>query len=509
MCRTTEPHRAGAVWRLLARLPALLVAVLVLAVGARAAHAQTEVILQVKVSDDPKKKGAAPDIEATVIEGPGGLPAEKFSLIQADAKGVALRATSLRKYSESSDTIAVVVLVEGHEVWMGNDSYVEVEDDKYAGVFNKLVAAFEPLAKLGPAGSQGALVVYSRGSEPKLPMGPLDKLTGDKLGNQRDYEGKTSRDLVSGVSDGIALLRSVTANRKAMIVIGDGSDTNPEEAKRQLSEQRKLLEQDRIEVYGVQYKAEGIDNETPVIKTLIPTVKAVDSMDGIAAALNEIASRINNRYYLVFPGHDAKLKAGFNWDGNEHDFLLKIDQQEIEAGTLTLSPKWNQPKKKGSFPWAAVLIPLGVILFIVILVKVVSSKPAPTPMPMPIAEVAPAPKPVGPLKTVMIGAGGDAEGFPVVGWIVPLSGPQAYQTFRLLQGVTKIGNAQGVNVVINDGFMTGEHCHIVGSPAGFQLQDNKSTNGSFVNDKRIERHDLVDNDVITLGRTHIVFKSIN
>ena len=189
--------------------------------------------------------------------------------------------------------------------------------------------------------------------------------------------------------------------------------------------------------------------------------------------------------------------------------IIMIDQQEIEAGTLTLSPKWNQPKKKGSFPWAAVLIPLGVILFIVILVKVVSSKPAPTPMPMPIAEVAPAPKPVGPLKTVMIGAGGDAEGFPVVGWIVPLSGPQAYQTFRLLQGVTKIGNAQGVNVVINDGFMTGEHCHIVGSPAGFQLQDNKSTNGSFVNDKRIERHDLVDNDVITLGRTHIVFKSIN
>jgi pSer/pThr/pTyr-binding forkhead associated (FHA) protein len=30
-----------------------------------------------------------------------------------------------------------------------------------------------------------------------------------------------------------------------------------------------------------------------------------------------------------------------------------------------------------------------------------------------------------------------------------------------------------------------------------------------VNDRRIERHDLVDNDMITLGKTNFKFKSIS
>ena len=46
----------------------------------------------------------------------------------------------------------------------------------------------------------------------------------------------------------------------------------------------------------------------------------------------------------------------------------------------------------------------------------------PMPMPMPMPRRAEAPKPAGPMKTVMIGAGGDQDGFPIVGWLVPLNG---------------------------------------------------------------------------------------
>jgi hypothetical protein len=191
---------------------------------------------------------------------------------------------------------------------------------------------------------------------------------------------------------------------------------------------------------------------------------------------------------------------------------LKLDKEvfpkDADPIMLGLVPAWNRPKAVSSFPWLAVIIPVGALLFIIILAKAFGGKKE-TIAPMPIAEAPPPPKPVGPMKTVMIGAGGDMDGFPVVGWVVPLNGPQAYQTFRLLQGVTKIGNTGGVHVVLQDGFMSTEHCHIIGSPMGFQLQDNKSTNGSFVNDKKVERHDLVDNDVITVGKTHLVFKSIN
>jgi pSer/pThr/pTyr-binding forkhead associated (FHA) protein len=109
---------------------------------------------------------------------------------------------------------------------------------------------------------------------------------------------------------------------------------------------------------------------------------------------------------------------------------------------------------------------------------------------------------------VMLSAGGDQDGFPIVGWLVPLNGQNAYQTFRLRSGLTKIGT-QNTDIVINDGFMSTEHCQIQCSPAGFTLVDGGSTNGSYVNDKRVSRHELIDNDMITLGKTNFKFKSVS
>jgi len=63
--------------------------------------------------------------------------------------------------------------------------------------------------------------------------------------------------------------------------------------------------------------------------------------------------------------------------------------------------------------------------------------------------------------------------------------------------------------VVDDQFMSTEHAEIVSSPAGFILKDSGSTNGTFVNEKRIADHELVDNDVFTMGQTNFKFKSIN
>jgi pSer/pThr/pTyr-binding forkhead associated (FHA) protein len=120
-----------------------------------------------------------------------------------------------------------------------------------------------------------------------------------------------------------------------------------------------------------------------------------------------------------------------------------------------------------------------------------------------------APRPAGPMKTVMIGAGGDQDGFPIVGWLVALNGQNAYQTQRLKPGLTKIGTAPPADIVVKDGFMSTEHCQISSSPSGFTLLDNGSTNGPYVNDRKVQKHELVDNDMITLGKTNFKFKSIN
>jgi hypothetical protein len=493
---------------------AWLIAIAIVAgLGARTvALADPQVYLNVKISDDPKDKGRAPFIEATVVDGPAGKPANVWSLSQVDQKApIDIPAIRMRTYKESNETIAVVLLLEGHMLFIGNKSYEEDPDSVYEGVLEKLVPMVNEMPAIGPAGSLGAIVVYHKGAEVKLPMGPLANLTGDKLGIEKDYEGKVTRDLVTGVNSAVTELRKVTTARKVLIVVGDGADTNIETAKTQLANLKKLCDQDRIELYGLNYVA-NIGDELSAIKVLIPNVDIVQSIDGIAAQMKAIVERINNRYYVLFPGNDPKLKLAFTWDGKEHEMQVKLDKEpfpkDADPTTLTLGPPWNVPKASKSFPWLAIIIPVGALLFIIILAKAFGGKKQKI-EPMPIAEAPPPPKPAGPMKTVMIGAGGEIDGFPVVGWIVPLNGPQAYQTFRLLQGITKIGNAGNVHVVIQDGFMSTEHCQIIGSPVGFQVQDSKSTNGTFVNDKKIDRHDLVDNDVITIGKTHVVFKSIN
>jgi hypothetical protein len=141
--------------------------------------------------------------------------------------------------------------------------------------------------------------------------------------------------------------------------------------------------------------------------------------------------------------------------------------------------------------------------------KVFGQKPAPAPMPVAAPLAAEAPKPAVPMKTVMIGAGGDQDGFPIVGWLVALNGQNAYQTYRLKAGMTKIGTSPTADMVVNDGFMSTEHCQIACAPSGFTLIDNGSTNGTYVNDRKVSKHELVDNDTVTLGKTNFKFKSIN
>jgi pSer/pThr/pTyr-binding forkhead associated (FHA) protein len=40
------------------------------------------------------------------------------------------------------------------------------------------------------------------------------------------------------------------------------------------------------------------------------------------------------------------------------------------------------------------------------------------------------------------------------------------------------------------------------------LRDLKSTNGTYVNDKRVEKHELVDSDFVRLGNSVLKFKSL-
>jgi len=483
--------------------------------GSPPSSGNAELYMSVRAPDqkDPKQKGKAPAIDVTVVGGPA-VPLDKFSLSTTN-KGVrvTMKAEKLRPYTDGTETIAIALVINGQKIWVGTDGIPDIDpNESYPGVLKNLSQAIDKLqlGNAGPSGSKGMVVSYSTGAEVKVPMGDLKNITGAALGEQKDYYNKISSDMVQGITMAMAELSKVSTARKALIVVGDGNDTNNEAAKPALVELKKQALKQGVQLFAIIYK-DSISDQGAVITTMIPTAKTVNSADGIASELNAIIARMADRYYLTFPGFDEKTGMYLPFDGKEHDLVLKIDQTEADPVTMTLAPVWAPPVKS-SFPWLIVILSLVGVILLVIIIKAAGKKkpePMPMPMPMPMAPAPEPPKPMGPSKTVMIGAGGDQEGFPIVGWLVPLNGQNAYQTWRLKPGLTKIGTAPPSDLVVNDGFMSTEHCSITCSPAGFTLHDGGSTNGCYVNDRKVQKQDLVDNDVIMLGKTSFKFKSIN
>jgi hypothetical protein len=113
------------------------------------------------------------------------------------------------------------------------------------------------------------------------------------------------------------------------------------------------------------------------------------------------------------------------------------------------------------------------------------------------------------LKTqaFVIDDNGGPGSLQLLGWIVPLQGAQKGELFTL-SPVTSIGTDFKCNVVLNDKFMSSRHAEIKAENGVWVLRDSGSTNGTYVNNHRVDRHELVDNDFIKFGSAMLKFKSL-
>jgi hypothetical protein len=503
------------------------IAALVLGLGAwnasaRPAHAQISVELTVQEAppkqadgkDDKGDKGPLPPIfRAVVINAIPGLAAEQFTLRQDDLEQPpTITADKVKTYVESDDPMAMVVLVQGDERWMGNETYLDPEDPDYMeGAYQGLGPALDALAKAGPPGSKTALLIYTQGrADPKLAMGDAAQLGASALGGQKDYQNNINVPLLVGLDEALNLFDKHAGYRKILVVVGDGTGQE-EDIAEGLKERVTKLQQRKVESFSIFYESivsgspEGQNN---MKKIGYSEAKAATSRDNFEAFAKQFVEHIGARYYATFPGCTAKKpQICFTMDGQVHDFVLKAGEMESDVISLKTPMFQKAVVEESSLWWLWLLIGLLVIGLIVVIIVVVARNRQPAPEPV-FVEVPPPPQPVA-SKTMAISVGEGDGGMPIVGWIVPLTGANQYQTFKLLFGVTKIGTGMDCNIVVQDQFMSHYHCEIICSPMGFTLKDGGSTNGTLVNDRRVASHELVDNDMITMGKTNFKFKSIN
>ncbi len=104
------------------------------------------------------------------------------------------------------------------------------------------------------------------------------------------------------------------------------------------------------------------------------------------------------------------------------------------------------------------------------------------------------------------GGGGQGGAARLVAWIIPLDGPQGGQLLEL-RARALVGTAPDCDVVLTDGSISGRHAEFSAQGGVYRVSDLGSTNGTFVNDKRVQNAELVDGDTLRLGRTAFKFKS--
>jgi pSer/pThr/pTyr-binding forkhead associated (FHA) protein len=78
--------------------------------------------------------------------------------------------------------------------------------------------------------------------------------------------------------------------------------------------------------------------------------------------------------------------------------------------------------------------------------------------------------------------------------------------FRVLPGGMKtVGRAGRADFVVDAALVSRVHCRLTSAPDGrLEVEDLKSTNGTWVNDRRVTRAVLVAGDRLRVGRVELL-----
>ena len=91
--------------------------------------------------------------------------------------------------------------------------------------------------------------------------------------------------------------------------------------------------------------------------------------------------------------------------------------------------------------------------------------------------------------------------------VVLMFNKQVIKEYPLMKESITIGRKEGNTIVIDNLAVSGFHARIDPAGSDFILTDLQSTNGTFVNDKKVSSHKLVHGDNIIVGKHVLLFVS--
>ncbi len=93
-------------------------------------------------------------------------------------------------------------------------------------------------------------------------------------------------------------------------------------------------------------------------------------------------------------------------------------------------------------------------------------------------------------------------------WVLDIFKGQApHRNVTVVENVITVGR-EGCDINVDDTKMSRHHCTFYLHQDALTVIDNGSSNGTFVNGRKIERRELKNNDTVIAGVTNIMVKKV-
>ena len=90
-------------------------------------------------------------------------------------------------------------------------------------------------------------------------------------------------------------------------------------------------------------------------------------------------------------------------------------------------------------------------------------------------------------------------------WILRVSEGGDSLTFRLASGTARtVGRAPTADFILDVALVSRVHCRLVAGDDALDVEDLSSTNGTFINDRRIDHGKATGGDRLRIGRVELM-----
>ena len=122
-----------------------------------------------------------------------------------------------------------------------------------------------------------------------------------------------------------------------------------------------------------------------------------------------------------------------------------------------------------------------------------------------MGEEPPAPEPLSPRRTALIDPKPKMAG---VGWLVGMGESNRGQIHTIQEERTTVGASKGAQILLDEPHVSERQASIRFADKKFALTDLDSSNGTYVNGKKIQQRTLQDGDQVRFGSSEWMFKCV-